>query len=88
MTIADVWTAPAERSAHSITQERVLKLNGALSELNKDFLAFQYAREQDDPERAAIAISKLAANLSTAAPLARLIERAAVAARSSVSTKE
>lgn len=87
MTAAEVWESPTEHSASSITQERVMKLNDALDNINRHFLAFQHAREVDEPSLAVAAITKLAADLSTAAPLARLLERDAIK-RSAVQNKE
>lgn len=87
MNPAEVWEAPTQHSASTIPQERVMKLDAALSDVNRHFIAFQNCREVDDFLGAAIAIRKLADDLSTAAPLARLIQRDANR-RSPVPTKE
>jgi hypothetical protein len=87
----NVWDDPRERgvpsSAADDLQALIMKLSDCVS-VNKDFLDFQYARERNDHAQADAALKRLAAKLEAGAPLARRIQRAVVAARPTVATKE
>lgn len=72
---------------HIIDQDRTSRLGRMLTEATKDLLEFQSARARKDRVGMDTAVKRLAANASQAGPLARLIERAASAARSRVQTR-